>query len=130
MATSPTFYTTAVASQVQISTANTNRDGSGVVGTVIQGVAAGTLIRKVTAKAVGTTTAGMIRYFVSYDNGVTKRLIKEIAVTAITPNGTTQAFESVWTPERDLLLPDASAYLYAATHNNEQFNIIAEGYKG
>lgn len=130
MATSPTFYTTVTTSQVQISTANTNRDGTGAMGTVIQGVAAGTLIRKITIKAVGNTTAGMIRIFVSYDNGVTKRLIKEIAVTAITPSGTTAAFEATWTPERDLFLPDATSYVYASTHNNEQFNVFAEGFKG
>ncbi|MBI2254746.1 MAG: hypothetical protein HYU58_09020 [Proteobacteria bacterium] len=41
-------------------------------------------VDRIRAKAIATSAAGNIRYFYSPDNGTTKRLIGELAVTAIT----------------------------------------------
>lgn len=131
MASSPTFTSTVQIGYPLISTANTNRDGTGTLGTVLTGVAAGTVVRDVTIQAAGTTTAGMVRLFVSLDGGTTKRLIHEISITAATPSATVKAFRTViyfdGVTEKSLVLPNASAILYASTHNAESFNVIASG---
>lgn len=127
MATSPSFTSTPRTTYTAISTANTARDGSGTVGTLITGVAAGTRVFEIAVKATGaSTTAGMIRIFLSLDGGTTKRLIKEISVSAATPSATVQTFEGSASFE-NLVLPDASASIYVSTHNAEAFNVMAYG---
>ena len=121
--TAPIFTLAPQVAMATISTANTNRDGSGTIGTVLTAAANGTRILQVTIEAQGTTTAGMIRFFIY--NGVTNFLYKEVAVTAITPSGTVAAFNSVVTFTNGLVLP--ATYIFkAATNNAESFNIIAE----
>lgn len=123
--TSPIFVLKPKIGLVSISTANANRDGTGTLGSVITGATDGTRIHKITVKAIGTTTAGMIRLFI-YD-GVDTRLWKEIPVTAITPSASVEAFESVveLLGERALFLP-STWVLKAGTHNAEAFHIVAE----
>lgn len=118
---------------VQISTANTNRDGTGTIGTVATGPATaagngvGKRINRVRIKAAGTTTAGMIRFYVSNDGGTTKRMITEVPVSAITVGASTAAFEAEVPALVGLILPGSSnGILYASTHNAETFNIICE----
>lgn len=127
MATAPVFYTTPFTAVAAISTANTNRDGSGTLGTVKTAGSDGTKIERVIAQAAGTTTAGMVRLYIH--DGSTARLIDEIPVTAITVGASTPAFRA----ERDcslpgslLVLPDGYS-LRASTHNAENFNVIAIG---
>lgn len=120
-----------------ISTANANRDGSGTLGTVCSGpstnAGAGVLTRieRVTVKATGTTTAGMIRFFVSTDAGTTKRFLTELAVTAVTPSASAVSFEATVPGLVGLKLPGGSggtpqAILYAATEKAETFHVTAE----
>lgn len=113
----------------QISTANTNRDGTGTIATIFTAGANGSRIDAVDLKAVGTTTAGMIRLFIH--DGVNARLLSEVPVTAITPSGTLPSWESqlntnTMTQVLPLLLP-AGYSLHAATNNAETFNVIALG---
>src|ERR1700743_191257 len=61
-----------------ISTANSNRDGTGTLGTVLTAGANGTLIPSVVVKAQGNTTAGAIRLFIF--DGTNTRLFTEISV--------------------------------------------------
>jgi hypothetical protein len=125
MATSPSFAATPHAgAQVQVATANANRDGTGTLGTLITGVASGTRVEKVRVKATGTTTTGMVRLFVSYDGGTTKRLLDEVPVAALTPSATVQGFIYDLVIG-DLVLPDTNAIIYASTHNAETFNVFA-----
>ena len=114
----------------QISTANANRDGTGTMSKVIGGVSNGSLLSSVRIHAIETTTAGMVRLFLSDDGGTTKYLIDEIPVSAITVSATQQAFKYDWTPPNELLLPDADHELYAATEQAEDFNVVgvAEDY--
>lgn len=124
MASTPSFVSTPRADAVAISTANTNRDGTGTLGTVLTGSADGTRILQVDVKATGTTTAGMVRLFLH--DGSTAYLLKEVAVTALTPSATVKGFHAVVEFE-NVLLPDSDWSLRASTHNAETFNVFAFG---
>ena len=124
--TSPIFTLTPVIGMAQISTANTNRDGTGTIESVLIGGTEGTRIHRITIKAIATTTAGIIRLFI--DDGSNVRLWREILVTAITPSASVATFEEeILLDEEEALILPATYELQAATHNAESFNIIAEG---
>lgn len=129
---SPNFTGAPRMGAVTISTANTNRDGTGTIATVLASVAAatdttgGTRIDFVDIKATGTTTAGMVRLYVSTDTGTTWRLIREIPVSAITPGASTAAFETQIALGRDLPAGVANL-LGASTHAAESFVVAAWG---
>lgn len=109
---------------VAISTANTNRDGSGSVLTVIGGSTAGTEIFRVVVQATGTTSAGMVRLYVH--DGTATRMYREVPVNAVSAGSSTAAFRSeVTTP--DLRLPTSGYELRASTNNGEPFNVHAHG---
>lgn len=120
----PIFADTPEIGAVEISTANTNRNGTGTLGTVVTADAAGTKIDLITVVAEGTTTAGMIRLFLH--DGSVFYLLKEIDVTAITPSGTVKAFTAEWQPTKPISLLSGWT-LRAATHNAEVFNVMAFG---
>jgi hypothetical protein len=124
--TAPIFTLTPQASCVGISTANTNRDGTGTIGTVLTAGAAGTRIHRITIKATVTTTAGMVRLFIY--TGATYYLWMEVPVTAITPSATVAAFSYVLSlfGESALVLPTGYS-LRASTEKAENFNVVAEG---
>src|SRR5262249_51330848 len=120
MATTPQFIGAPKIWAASLSTANTNRDGTGTLVTLATGAAApGSRIDRVRIQAAATPTAGVIRLFV--DDGTTKRLIKERLVSAITPSTTVAAFEDEWTLDDGINLPNASWSLKASTHNAENF---------
>lgn len=127
MAIAPAFANTPRIGIGQISVANTNRDGTGSVVTVLAGGANGTLIRVVRIQATATTTAGIVRLYI-YD-GVNTRLVRELRIDAKTPSGTVEAYftQLVFIGDDLLILPSASHELRASTHNAEAFNVIAIG---
>lgn len=112
-----------------IATANTNRDGTGTIGSVLVADADGTRIDHIDIEATGTTTAGVVRLFITLDSGPTSRLWREILVGAITPSATVAAFfQSIdcSLPGNALVLPTGYS-LRASTHNAEGFCIHAFG---
>lgn len=112
-----------------ISTANTNRDGTGTIGTVLTAGSNGTMVDHIDICATGTTTAGVIRIYITLDSGPTSRLWKEILVGAITPSTTVAAFMrriDCSLPGWELFLPSGYS-LRASTHNAETFNVHAYG---
>lgn len=129
MAIDPQFIQTQRVGIAAISTANTNRDGTGTIGTVFSAGANGSKIEAITIQATGVTTAGMVRLFIH--NGTTAFLWREVAVSAATPSGTVAAFNDVVdcgaaSPENILVL--AAGYsLRASTHNAESFNVVVVG---
>lgn len=133
MATTAQYTAQPILEHVQISTANTNRDGTGTMGTICTGpnttagVGVGKRIFRITVQATVTTTAGVVRFFISTDNGTTKRMICEKIVPAITPSTTIPAWR-VEVPELvGLIIPGGTGnILYASTNNAETFNIICE----
>lgn len=137
MATTAQYATAPTIEVAQVSTANTNRDGTGTTVLVAQGPATaaasgvGKRIVGVTIQAVGTTTSGMIRFFISVDGGTTKRLIDEVVVNAITVSASTPAYSGNAAGIIGLVLTGqvSSQYcqLYASTEKAETFNIVVYG---
>lgn len=120
MATTAQYASTVQTAQAQISTANTNRNGTGTIGTVITGATNGTRVDDISIVATGTTTAGVIRLFIS--DGSNVRLWQEILVSAITPSTTVQVWS--YTLLNQALLLKSGWSLQAATNNAETFNVI------
>lgn len=125
MAADPVFAVTPKVGVVQISTANTNRDGTGTLGTVLTGGTNGSVVKKIRVCATVTTTAGVVRLYL-YD-GSNTRLMQEILVPAITPSTTVEAFSRTITygPDDVLHLPSNTWELRASTNNAEAFNVFA-----
>ena len=129
MATQAQYAATPKCGIGQVSVANTNRDGTGTIETVFSAGTSGSRIDAIDLKAVGTTTAGMIRLFIH--DGANARLLTEVTVTALTPSGTLPSWEvqlntNTMTQVLPLLLPTGYS-LRAATNNAETFNVIAQG---
>lgn len=119
MSTQAQYASTPRTAIAQATSANTNRDGTGTIATVFTAGASGSRIDDVTITAVGTTTAGMVRLFLH--DGTNARLLREVAVSAITPSGTVAAFTASLT---NLALVLQSGWsLRASTHNAETFNV-------
>lgn len=129
MATQPQYATTPKCGIGQVSVANTNRDGTGTIVTIFSAGANGSRIDAINLKAVGTTTAGMLRLFLH--DGTNARLLTEVPVVAITPSGTLPTWEAqlnVNTMAQVLPLVLPTGYsLRASTHNAETFNVSALG---
>ena len=121
MAAAPNFFNVTKTPMVQIATANTNRDGTGTLGTLVTaGAGAPVMVQDVTITATGTTTAGVIRMFVS--DGTNHRLHSEILVTPVTPS-TTIAVWSFQLFNLGIQL-EAGYSLRFSTNNAETFNVI------
>lgn len=125
MAADPVYTTIPATGLIQISTANTNRDGT--TGTYASGFVAGTtgvaptsngaLVKNVIICSPGTTTAGVVRIY--YNNATNRRLIREVLVPAVTPSTTIEAYT------RDVplnILVEQGHSIDFSTHNAEPFN--------
>ena len=134
MATSAQYTTTPIVEYAQVSAANTARDGTGTTvliasgPAVAQGSGIGKRIAKVFIKSTVTTTAGMVRFFISLDGGTTKRLITEVPVYANTVGANSTSFEATVSALEGLVLQgqvsSVGCNLYASTEKAEAFNII------
>lgn len=120
MATAAQYASTVQTAQAQISTANTNRNGTGTIGTVITGATNGTRVDDISIVATGTTTAGVVRLFIS--DGTNVRLWQEILVSAVTPSTTVQVWS--YTLLNQALILKSGWSLQASTNNAETFNVI------
>lgn len=124
MALEPAFAVAPRIGAVNVATANTNRDGTGTVATLITGAATGTRIAEIVVQARVTTTAGMVRIFL-YD-GTTYRFWDEVAIAAATVSATVKGTR-LSTLYSNLVLPNASWSLVVSTHNAESIDVIALG---
>lgn len=129
MAASPAYSATARCAVGQVTTANTNRDGTGTIATIFTAGASGSRIDQINVKAVGTTTAGMIRFYIH--DGTNARLISEMSVLAITPSASlpsweSQASETTWSNWAPIVIPTGYS-LRASTEKTETFNVFAVG---
>ena len=115
------FASVPATAMVQISTANTNRDGTGTLGTLITAPTAGTRVDDIEITAAGTTTAGVVRMFVH--DGTNARLIREFLIPAVTPS-TTVATYNVQLKNQAIILKSGWSLRFS-THNAETFNVIA-----
>ena len=124
MADNPSFAVTPRLASVNIATANTNRDGTGTVATLITGASTGTAIREIAVKSRVTTTAGQVRVFL-YD-GTTYYFFDEIAIAAATVSASVQSTR-VAVQYTNLVLPSASWSVRVSTHNAESMDVTAMG---
>lgn len=121
----PIFTITPIAECVQVSIANTARDGSGATSVVLVAGDNGSRIEYVRIVAVGTVTTGVVRLFIN-GGGTTAHLWKEILVTATIPSTTVEVFTAEYIPTKPLVLPVGFS-LEASTHNAETFNVFVHG---
>ncbi len=124
MAAEPVFAVTPRIASVNVATANTNRDGTGTVATLITGASSGTRVAEIVIKARVTTTVGQVRVFL-YD-GTTFYFFDEIAVPAASPSNSVQSVR-VSVSYNNLILPDASWSVRVSTHNAESIDVTALG---
>lgn len=120
MATTAQYASTVRAAVAQVTTANTNRNGTGTIVTVFTAGSSGSRIDDISIDATGTTTAGVVRLFIN--DGSTSYLWQEIIVPAITPSTTVPVFSA--TLLNQSLLIQSGWSLRASTNNSETFNII------
>lgn len=119
MATTPQYAATPINGLIQIATANTARDGTGALGTLVTGAANGTRVDDLRITAAQTTTAGVVRMFLH--DGATARLIDEFIVTAVTPS-TTVAVWSLALYNLGIVLQSGWSLRFS-TNNAEAFNV-------
>ena len=131
MATSPQFVNTpnsgASLAACRISTANTNRDGSGTIALLVTGGTNGTRLDRVNVQATSTTTLGMVRFYL-VDNAGTpnKRLLFEMQVNAINPSVSIPAFTGEWgrSDGQPLVIIPSGWSVQCSTNNAESFDVI------
>lgn len=133
MATTAQFTAQPNIEYSQLTTANTARDGTGTIVTIATGPSAtaaagvGERITRITVQATGTTTAGVIRFFLSLDGGTTNRMILEKLVPAITPSTSVSAFRMEVNELVGMVLPGGGqVVLRASTNASETFNVVVE----
>jgi hypothetical protein len=126
MATAINFAADPRVSGVTIATANTNRDGTGTLGTVITAGTNGTRIDRIRAQAIVTTTAGRVRLFL-YD-GSNYYALEEIPIAAATVSATVSGanVDILFGDLRPLTLPSGWD-IRAGTHNAESITVTAYG---
>lgn len=129
MSINANFASTPRVGMGQVTTSNTNRDGTGTIATIFTAGSNGSRIDSIAIKATGTTTAGMVRLFIN--DGSNTRLLSEVPVQALTPGNASPAWEvTLNTNSMSQVLPIILPNLYslrASTNNAETFNIIASG---
>lgn len=110
-----------------ISTANTNRDGTGTgpATAIFTGASGGSKVEEIKVKARGNTTAGMVRIYLWDGSGTDGHLIEEIPVTAITVSATVETFEATITYKN--LVVKSGWSITASTHNAETFGVFVSG---
>lgn len=122
--TDPIFTLSPIAGYANFGTANTNRDGSGTLGTLLTAGSNGARVTNFRFQATGTTTAGVIRLY-KYDGSTTARLLKEIIVAAVTPSTSVEAWSGEWKPTFPIVLPSGYS-IRVSTNNAETFNGFAD----
>lgn len=124
MATQSQFVAAPILEFAVLGTADTAATAATAIVTVSSGptTAAGTgvgkRISRVTVSVPGTSAVGLVRFYVSNDNGTTNRLFTELAVTAITATSTVAMYSTTVPALVGLVLPGgsgASSQLLRAT---------------
>lgn len=121
MATTAQYAATVLTAQVQVSTGNTQRTGSGTISTLVVGASNGTRVDDIYITATASTTVGAVRLFVG-DNVALPRLWQEILVPVVNPSTSVPVW-SCSLLNQSLLLKNGWI-LGATTNNSESFNFI------
>lgn len=118
-----------------VSTANSARDGTGTMATLVTGatrnlaadppLAGGTRIDGIALSAAGATTQGMLRLFLH--DGANARLLAEIEVGPVTPSTTVRPWSARLTRESCDFMPIVlapGASLRISTQQSEAFHAV------
>ena len=124
--TTPIFVLTPKNPAVRISTANTNRDGTGTLGTLFTAGASGSFFKGFRYQADGTTASGVIRFYVQAAGAGNNELKREMLVSALTPSTTIEAASGDWVPGSGIVL-GAGDVVKVSTNNAETFSCWLEG---
>lgn len=123
MAVDPQYAATPIVDQFQLTTINTNVDGTGTVVSCAVGTASGKRIQRVRLTAAQLSIAnGVVRFYYSPDNGTTKRMITEVLVTAVTGSATARVWSDVAPELAGFELVTTNAILYASTTVSQTIN--------
>lgn len=128
MATSPAFTATPRIGVGSVSTANSNRDGTGTIVDIITGVAAGTKINEVIIKSTGDPADCIVTLFLN--DGTTNWLYDEIDLGNPAAGSTTVTAFRTNVLYDNLILPNSSWKLRAAVTvapTSGVLNVIALG---
>lgn len=128
----PNFAVTPKQTDATLTTADAARSNpSTSVITVFTAASTGSICTRIAVAAMGTTTAGVVRLFITNDGGTNKRLLEEIIVPAITPSTTIAVFmarfKAATLAQPIILGPSTNNILYCTTNNSETFAVHAEG---
>lgn len=82
---------------------------------------AGEKVSEISVEATVTTTAGMIRIFISKNAGTNKRLFDEFPISAVTVSATVAAFRASKT--YDNLILENGDIMYATSEKAEAINV-------
>jgi hypothetical protein len=127
MASTPAYASTPRSIDfADVTAANTARDGTGTIVTIATGSAAGFRVAEVVAQAIVTTTAGMIRLYLSTDSGSTWDLFDELPVSAVTASGSVPCARNS-RQYANLVLFGTTNRLGAATNAAEAHRVFALG---
>lgn len=127
MTATPSFFmATPRLTAVNVASANTAIDGTGVITTLIAGAANGTRVLEVDVQCAASSAAAVVSLFLSLDGGSTWKLLDQIAVTAATASNTVKANRNIAT-YTNLLLPSAQAVLGVTTTIAQSTNVVAMG---
>jgi len=125
MAINPVFAVTPRIGFTQVGTANANRDGTtGTYADLIVGASTGTRIAEIVVQATVTTTAGMVRLFIT--DGSTTRMFDEVSVAAATVSASVKGTR-VSTTYNNLILPSNNWKITVSNNNAEAINVFALG---
>lgn len=125
MGATASFAATPRAAVVDVSAANTNRDGTDTIVAAFTAGASGSRIERIAIVATGTTTAGMVRSFKRIGAG-TWHLWREYQISAIVPSASVQA-ASTMDDEIGEILPNNTWEIGFSTHNAEAFKVHVMG---
>jgi hypothetical protein len=120
MSTSAQYASTVRTASAALSAANTNRNGTGTIVSVFSAGASGSRVDDIYIVANATTTAGVVRLFIS--DGTNIRLWQEILVSAVTPSTTVAVWSSSLLNQALILASGWS--LQASTNNAETFSVF------
>lgn len=125
MSATPNFANTPRSEQGQVTTANTARDGSGTPVNIFTAGASGSLITRIQVTAVGATSEGVIRVFLS--DGTNHRLFEELLVPASTPSVAREVWQGYVDYSGALTVLESGWSLRFTTHVTETFNVCVFG---
>lgn len=128
MSANPSFTTTPRLGFGSVSTANTNRDGTGTIVDILTGAASGTKVTSIVLKATGDPADSVVTLFIH--DGTSYRLYDEIDLGDPAAASTTVTGYRSQKHYGDLILPSASYKLAAAITvalSSGAINVFAHG---